>query len=111
MRHFLIFTVLTGLLMTTSCSKHRELLKEQSLLNMEITQKTEELRSLDTQLASLGLTTTDRSILQQQNLISEKKNAALEQDVAELTKKCSLGNELLKEARTKLGKLTSPSAR
>jgi|GEM_PF-3575658 len=99
MNHLCIFTALAGIALASSCEKHKPLSKEQAAINAELEQASGELQSLDAQIGALGST---HGLPEQQHANWLKVNAALEQTLAGLSKKCSQGDELLKKLHDKL---------
>ncbi len=99
MNYRCIFTALTGILLASSCDKHEVLSSEQAGLDAEIQQGIAELQSLDSQIAALN-TNNVLPELQHGNWL--KKNISLEKGLADLSKKCTQGDELLKKLHAKL---------
>lgn len=75
--------------------------KEQAALEAQFIQGNEEMGNLDAELAQ-GTNTTDLNLLEQQHVEWVKYNAAIEQALAGLSKKCTQGDDLLKKVQTKL---------
>lgn len=101
MNHPYIFTALAGILLASSCDKNEPMSKEQARFEAEFNQGNEEMLRLDTELAQ-GTHTADLSLLEQQHVESVKYNAAIEQALAGLSKKCTQGDDLLKKVHSKL---------
>lgn len=97
-----ILTALAGVLLASSCDKLKSLSKEQTRLEAELQQGSGELQSLESQYASLNTQVGGSMPPEQQHAGWEKKNADLKQTLAELSKKCTQGDELLKKAHAKL---------
>lgn len=96
-----IFTALAGILLAGSCDKHERMSKEQALLEAEFLQGNEELQHLDAELMQ-GTNTIDLNVLAQQHMEWVKYNAAIEQAMTGLKKKCTQGDDLLKKVQSKL---------
>ncbi|MFZ2276888.1 MAG: hypothetical protein WAW39_03775 [Prosthecobacter sp.] len=96
-----IFTALAGILLAASCDKNESMSKQQAGLEAEFLQGNEELRQLDAELVH-GTNTIDLNVLTQQDMEWVKYNAAIEQALAGLKKKCTQGDDLLKKVQSKL---------
>lgn len=101
MKYPCIFTALAGILLTGACDKNESMFKEQAGLDAEFLQGNEELQHLDAELVQ-GTNTIDLNVLAQQEMEWVKYNAAIEQAVAGLKKKCTQGDDLLKKVQSKL---------
>lgn len=93
------FTALAIILLASSCDKHEPLSKEQAGLDAEIDQINGEMQSLDAQIATMG---SNNVLPELQHANWLKNNKAIEQALADLTKKCTQGDELLKKIHVKL---------
>lgn len=95
-----IFTALAGILLA-SCDKNEPLSTERAALEAEFLQGNEVMGNLDVELAQ-GTNTIDLNQLEQQHVGWVKYNAAIEQALAGMSKKCNQGDELLKKVQAKL---------
>jgi hypothetical protein len=96
-----IFTALAGILLASSCDKNEPMSQEQARLEAEFNRGNEEMRNLDAELVQ-GTNTIDLNLLEQQHVECVKYNAAIEQALAGLSKKCTQGDDLLKKVHSKL---------
>lgn len=101
MKSLFVFTGLAGILLASSCDKQNALSKQQAELEREFVQSNKEMRDLDAELAQ-GTHTIDMKLLEQQHMEWVKYNAAIEQALAGLSKKCTQGEDLLKKVHSKL---------
>lgn len=95
-----IFTALAGILLA-SCDKNEPKSKEQAALEAEFIHGNDEMGNLDAELIQ-GTNTINLNLLEQQHVEWVKYNAAIEQALAGLSKKCTQGDDLLKKVQTKL---------
>lgn len=95
------FLALAGILFTSSCDKNEPLTKKQAGLETELKLGSEEMQTLDAELAQ-GSKNINLNLVRQQHVEWVKYNASLEQALAGLKEKCTQGDELLKKVHTKL---------
>lgn len=102
MNYLCIFAAMPVILLASSCNKIESLSKDREALEAEFLQSSIELQGLDTQYAALDAHASDQIQPEQQHAEWVKKNTALQQKLADLSKTCTQGDELLKKVRSKL---------
>ncbi len=108
MNYSLASTVLSALLLATSCEKHKALLGESERVETELNNRTQELHSLDAKFAAWG---SDPAALAQQRATLLQNNAALQQELTTLSTQYEVVEQTLKETRSKVDAYTAKFAR
>lgn len=106
-----VFIGLSGMFLC-SCDKHKLLMAEREQVESEINRMQAETKLLDDKFLSLKVDASSaRVILDRNNTELAHKNAALEQELSLLGKKCSDGEGVVKSLRPKLESYKSKFAR
>ena len=97
-----VFICLSGVFLC-SCDKHKLLIAEREQVESEINRMQAETKLLDDKFLSLKVDASSaRVILDRNNTELTHKNAALEQELSLLSKKCSDGEGVVKSLQPKL---------
>ncbi len=91
------------MLLVCSCDKHNVLLAERSRVEAEIKRGLEELSLIDQKSLSLGMDISVAHVsLDMQSKEWTRKNSFIEQELAQMNKKCVEGEAAIKVLRSRL---------
>jgi hypothetical protein len=103
MKHHAILTALTGILLTSSCDKHNQLLSEKAQVEAEIARKNEEIHGMDANLLSYGGDPVSAKItLDRQTSSLVTANQQIEKQLAEITSRCTAGEASVERLKVRV---------
>jgi len=103
MKRYIIFTGVSGLLLICSCDKQNALIAERAQIEETLGKMQEEVKAMDASLLSLGSDPYIAKInLDRQSGDLMKQGALLEKELADLSRKCTEGEESLERLRTRV---------